>query len=162
MADKFCPLRHGTIMMFGSLEFMSLGSFYDMVLLPTGDDTEPYPEPISPQPVHGRRSGHHAGGPGAGVRGPASLIVPPRPGLVRPSPCMFLTRLPIPLDHVTPGEGPVEHQALLHGPTGGHRDPLVHACRRAKHGSHLLLKRRTRGLRLLCALPRRPKLRRES
>jgi len=48
MADGFRPLRLGTIMMFGSLEFMSLGSSYDMVLLPPRDDTEPRPEPISP------------------------------------------------------------------------------------------------------------------
>ena len=62
MADRFRPLRLDTIMMFGSLEFMSLGSGYDMVLLPPRDDTEPRPEPISPQLARGRRSGHHAGG----------------------------------------------------------------------------------------------------
>jgi len=62
MADGFHPLRLGTIMMFGSLEFMSLGSGYDMVLLPPCDDAEPRPETIPPQPVRGRRSGHHAGG----------------------------------------------------------------------------------------------------
>jgi hypothetical protein len=62
MADGFHPLRRGTIMMFGSLEFMSLGSGYDMVLLPPRDDVEPSPEPIPPQSVRGRRSGHHAGG----------------------------------------------------------------------------------------------------
>jgi len=33
MADRFLPLCLGTVMMFGSLEFMSLGSGYDMVLL---------------------------------------------------------------------------------------------------------------------------------
>ena len=66
MADGFRPLRLGTIMMFESLEFMSLGSGYDMVLLPPRDDIEPRPEPISPQPVHGRRSGHHVGGPRRG------------------------------------------------------------------------------------------------
>jgi len=62
MADGFHPLRLGTIMMFGSLKFMSLGSGYDMVLLPPRDDAEPHLEPIPPQPVRGRRSGHHAGG----------------------------------------------------------------------------------------------------
>jgi len=62
MADRFHPLRLGTIMMFGSLEFMSLGSGYDMVLLPPHGDTEPRPEAIPPQPVRGRRSGHHVGG----------------------------------------------------------------------------------------------------
>jgi len=61
MADGFHPLRRGTIMMFGSLEFMSLGSSYDMVLLPPRGDVEPRPEPIPPQSVRGRRSGHHAG-----------------------------------------------------------------------------------------------------
>jgi len=62
MADGFHPLRRGTIMMFGSLEFMFLGSGYDMVLLPPRGDVEPSPEPIPPQSVRGRRSGHHAGG----------------------------------------------------------------------------------------------------
>ena len=61
MADGFHPLCRGTIMMFGSLEFMSLGSGYDMVLLPPRGDDEPHSEPIPPQPVRGRRSGHHAG-----------------------------------------------------------------------------------------------------
>ena len=37
------------------------------------------------------------GEPGAGVRDPAFLILPARPGPVRPSPHMSLTRLPIPL-----------------------------------------------------------------
>jgi len=41
---------------------MSLGSGYDMVLLPPRGDAEPRPEPTPPQPVRGRRSGHHAGG----------------------------------------------------------------------------------------------------
>ena len=49
-------------MMFGSLEFMSLGSGSDMVLLPPRDNAEPRPELISPQPVRWRRSGHHGGG----------------------------------------------------------------------------------------------------
>ena len=48
MADGFRPLCLGTIMMFGSLEFMSLGSGYDMVLLPPRDDIEPRSKPIPP------------------------------------------------------------------------------------------------------------------
>ena len=40
---------------------MSLGSSYDMDLLPPHDDSETHPEPLSPQPVHRRRLGHHAG-----------------------------------------------------------------------------------------------------
>jgi len=62
MADGFRPLRLGTVMMFGSLEFMWLDSGYDMVLLPPRDDTKPRPEPILLQPMRGRHSGHHAGG----------------------------------------------------------------------------------------------------
>jgi len=62
MADGFRPLHLGIIMMFGSLDFMSLCSGYDMVLLPPCDDAEPRPEPIPPQLVRGRHSGHHAGG----------------------------------------------------------------------------------------------------
>jgi len=43
MADPIRPLRLGTVVWFGSLEFMSLGCEYDMVLLtprapPAGDD----------------------------------------------------------------------------------------------------------------------------
>jgi len=45
MVDGFHPLRLGTIMMFGSLEFMSLGFGYDMVLLPPRGDAEPRLEP---------------------------------------------------------------------------------------------------------------------
>ena len=48
MADGLHPLRLGTIKMFGSLEFMSLGSGYDMVLLPPRGDAEPRPELIPP------------------------------------------------------------------------------------------------------------------
>jgi hypothetical protein len=58
MADGFRPLHLGTIMRFGSLEFMSLSSSYDMVLLLPRDDAEPLP----PQPECGRRLGHHAAG----------------------------------------------------------------------------------------------------
>jgi hypothetical protein len=83
MADGFRPLHLGTIMRFGSLEFMSLGSGYDMVLLPPRDDTEPRPKPLPPQPVNGRRLGHHAGEPGVGDRGLGSLtpfLGPRHPG----------------------------------------------------------------------------------
>jgi len=45
MVDGFRPLRLGTVMRFGSLEFMSLGLWYDMVLLPPRDDSEPQPKP---------------------------------------------------------------------------------------------------------------------
>jgi len=62
MADGFHPLRRGTIMTFGTLEFMSLGSGYDMILLPPRAAGEPRPEPIPPQSVRGNRSGHRAGG----------------------------------------------------------------------------------------------------
>jgi len=62
MADRFRPLHLGTIMRFGSLEFKSLGTGYEMVLLPPRDDAEPCLEPLPPQLVHGRRSGHHVGG----------------------------------------------------------------------------------------------------
>jgi len=41
---------------------MSLGSGYDMVLLPPRGDVEPSPGPIPPQSVRGSRSGHRAGG----------------------------------------------------------------------------------------------------
>ena len=83
MADDFRPLHLGTIMRFGSLEFMSLGSGYDMVLLPPRDDTEPRPKPLPPLPVNGRRLGHHAGEPGVGDRGLGSLtpfLGPRHPG----------------------------------------------------------------------------------
>jgi len=41
---------------------MSLGSGYDVVLLPSRGDAKPHPEPTPPHSVCGRRSGHHAGG----------------------------------------------------------------------------------------------------
>ena len=41
---------------------MSLGSGYDIVFLLPRDDAELRPEPLPPQPVRGRRLGHHAGG----------------------------------------------------------------------------------------------------
>ena len=56
MADPVRPLRLGTVVWFGSLEFMSLGHEYDMVLLtprapPTNDEVTPR------QPRRGRRPG---------------------------------------------------------------------------------------------------------
>jgi len=118
MADGFCPLCLGTIMMSGSLEFMSLSSSYDMVLLPPRDDTEPRPEPIPPQPVRGRRSGHHAGGARRGCR-KSNISDPATEARARPAlPRMFLTRLPALLARIVLEEGPVEHRALLHGPIG--------------------------------------------
>ena len=62
MANPVRPLCLGTVIWFGSLEFMSLGCEYDMVLLtprapPTDDDV------THPQPRHRRRPGrrsHHA------------------------------------------------------------------------------------------------------
>jgi len=66
MADGFHPLRHGTIMVFGSLEFMSLGSGYHMVLLLPRGNVEPRPQPILPQTVRGSRSGHRTEGPQRG------------------------------------------------------------------------------------------------
>ena len=59
MADSFHPLHLGTIIRFGSLEFNSLGSRYDMVLLPSRNDTKD--EPLPPSPGHERCSGHHSG-----------------------------------------------------------------------------------------------------
>jgi hypothetical protein len=90
---------------------MSLGSGYDMVLLPPHDDAEPRSDPIPPQPVRGRRSGHHAGEPGVAIKGLESLTLVPRQGPIRPSPRISLTILPILLAHEALGEGHVEHQA---------------------------------------------------
>jgi len=125
---------------------MSLSSGYDMVLLPPRGSAEPRPEPIPPQSVRGRRSGHHAGVPDGGVRGLGSLTLPLRRGSVRPFPRIFLTRSPIPPARQALEEGPVEHQAPLHGPTGDHRDLLFRPDRRAKHGSRPVLRRGTMAL----------------
>ena len=92
------------------------------------------------------------GVPGEGVRGPESLTLPPRQGPVRPSPHISLTRSPILLARQVLEEGPVEQQALPHGPTGGLRDLLFRPGQRAKHGSRLLFRRGTRGPRLLVTL----------
>ena len=92
------------------------------------------------------------GVPGEGVRGPESLTLPPRQGPARPSPHISLTRSPILLARQALEEGPVERRAPLHGPTGGLHDLLFRPGQRAKHGSHLLLKRGTRGPRPLVTL----------
>ena len=59
MADPVRPLRLGMVIWFGSLEFMSLGYEYDMVLLPprapsTDDDI------THQQPRRRRRPGHRS------------------------------------------------------------------------------------------------------
>jgi hypothetical protein len=40
MADPECPLPLATVIWFGSLEFMSLGHSYDMILLPPRHPTD--------------------------------------------------------------------------------------------------------------------------
>jgi len=55
-----------------------------MVLLPPRDDTVPCPEPISPQLVRGRRSGHHAGGAWRG-RQRSSIFDPTTEARARPA-----------------------------------------------------------------------------
>ena len=154
MADGFHPLRFGTIMMFGSFEFMSLGSGYDMVLLPPCGDAEPRPEPIPPQSVHGRRSGHHAGGARRG------RVTPPlRQGFVRPSPRIFPTRSPVPPARQALEEGPAGHQAPLLGPTEDHHDLLSHPDQRGRHSSRLLPRRETKGHQRLVPLHLREEVR---
>jgi hypothetical protein len=49
MADRLCPILSGTVIWFGSLEFMATGNSYDMVLLP------PRTNPDAPAPQHQRR-----------------------------------------------------------------------------------------------------------
>jgi len=82
MADEFRPLRLGTIMTFGSLEFMSHGSGYDMILLPPRDNAEPHPKPISHSQCVGGARDTMQGEPSVGVRGPGSLTPLPKPGLI--------------------------------------------------------------------------------
>jgi len=144
-------------MMFGSLEFMSLGSGYDMVLLPPRDNTEPHPEPIPPLLVPERRSGHHAGGARRGhLR--SRISDPAAEARTRPAlPRTFHIRSLIPLAHAASEVGPVEQQALLHEPIGGHRDPLFRPDQRARHSLHLPSERGTQGLQLHSSLPRRLK-----
>ena len=100
----------------------------------------------------GGTRGTMQGVPDGGVRGPRSLTLPPRQGSVRPSPHIFLTRSPILLARQALEEGPVEHQAPLHGPTVGLRDLLFRHGQRAKPGSPTLLRRGSKGPRLLVIL----------
>ena len=151
MAGGFHPLRRGTIMMFGSLEFMSLGSGYDMVLLPPRNDVEPSPEPIPPQSVRGRRSGHHAGGSRGGVRDLGSPTLPLRLGPVRPSPRIFLTRSPVPPARQALEEGLAGHQTPVPGPAEDHRGLPFHPGQRGRHGPRPSPARGTKG-------PQRPVL----
>ena len=145
MADGFHPLGFGTIMMFGSLEFMSLGSSYDMVLLPPCGDAEPCPEPIPQQSVRGRRSGHHAGGARRG-RQRSRISDPTTEARARLAlPPIFLTRSPTAPAQRALEEGPAEHQARLLGPTGDRHDLLFGPDQWGRHGSRPLPKRGTKG-----------------
>ena len=134
MADGFHPLRHGTIMMFGSLEFMSLGSDYDMILLPPRDDVEPKPEPIPPQSVRGRRSGHHAGGSRRG-RQRSRISDPTSEARIRPV-------LPPHIPHqVARSSGPTGARGRACGASSfapranrDYRDRPSHPVRRGGHG----------------------------
>ena len=58
MADPVRPLRLGTVVWFGSLEFMSLGHEYDMVLLtpraPPSDDEVTHRQPRRRRRLGGR------------------------------------------------------------------------------------------------------------
>ena len=63
MADYIRPLRLGTIVWLGSLEFMSLGHEYDMVLLTPR--TPPSDDEVAP------------GSPGAGGARAAAVTEPP-------------------------------------------------------------------------------------
>ena len=58
MADPIRPLRLDMVVWFGSLEFMSLGHEYDMVLLtpraPPADDDVTHPQPRRRRRLGGR------------------------------------------------------------------------------------------------------------
>jgi len=151
MADGFHPLRRGTIMTLGSLEFMSLGSGYDMVLLPPRGDVEPSTELIPPQSVRGSRSGLRAGGSRRGVRDLGSPTLPLRLGPVRFSPRMFLTKSPAPPARQALEEGLAGHQAPLLGPIEDHRSHPSHPIRKGRHGQRPSPARGTKG-------PQRPVL----
>ena len=145
MADGFRPLRRGTIMVFGSLEFMSLGSGYDMVLLLPRDDVEPSPEPIPPQSVRGRRSDTMRGAHEGGVTDLGSPTLPLRLGPVRPFPRIFLTRSPDPPARQALQEGLAGHQAPVPGPTEDHRGLPFRPGRRGRQGPHPSPARGTKG-----------------
>ena len=53
MADEPRPLPAGTVLWFGSLDFVATGNGYDMELLPTGANTDT----SAPPPQHRRRLG---------------------------------------------------------------------------------------------------------
>ena len=145
MADGFHPLRRGTIMTFGSLEFMSLGSGYDMVLLPPRGDVEPTPEPIPPQSVRGSRSGHRAGGARRG-RQRSRISDPTTEARISPVvPRIFLTRSPAPPARQALEEGLAGHQAPLPGPIEDHRGHPSHPVRRGRHGPRPSPARGTKG-----------------
>ena len=131
MADGFRPLRRGTIIMFGSLEFMSLGSGYDMILLPPRNDAEPSPEPIPPQSVRGRRSGHHAGGSRRG-RQRSRISDPTSEARTRPA-------------RQALEEGLAGHQTPVPGPTEDHRGLPFHLGQRGWHGPRPSPTRGTKG-----------------
>jgi hypothetical protein len=52
MADEPRPLPAGTVLRFGSLDFVATGNGYDMELLPA----EANPDTLTPPPQHRRRS----------------------------------------------------------------------------------------------------------
>jgi len=87
---------------------MSLGSGYDMVLLPPRGDVEPRPEPIPPQSLRGRRSGHHAGAARRG-RHRSRISDPTTEARVRPA-------LPPHIPHqVARSSGPTGARGRAHG-----------------------------------------------
>ena len=132
-------------MMFGSLEFMSLGSGYDMVLLPPRGNVEPRPEPILPQTVRGSRLGHCAEGTWRG-RQRSRISDPTAEARIRPDlPRIFLIRKPVPLARQALEEGLAGHQAPLPGPTEDHRDLPSCPGQRGRHGLHPSPARGTKG-----------------
>ena len=92
MADPVRPLRLGAVIWFGSLEFMSLGYEYDMVLLP------PRAPPTDDDITHSS--------PGAGGAWAAALIalIGHDTSGTTPTPCKFRVTLRAP---------PVSHTQLL-------------------------------------------------
>jgi len=86
------------------------------------------------------------GVPGGCVRSLGSLALPLRQGSARPSPRIFLTRSPTPPARHALEEGPAEHQAPLHRPTGDHHDLLFCPDQRGRHGSRPLPRGGQRGL----------------
>ena len=56
MADEPRPLPAGTVLRFGSLNFVATGNSYDMDLFPAGAN----PDTSTPPPQHRRRSDQRA------------------------------------------------------------------------------------------------------